>query len=95
MDAVVTAVKQLFALVTGVNPRFRAHGGSPAENLALQNIQVYPPLERTVRMCEGEPFNRPACVWFWLIYSLNYCLGYAEELGLCLSLDLLTWMKGM
>lgn len=49
MDTVVAAVKQLFALVTGVNPQFRAHGGSPAENLALQNIQVYPPFKRSVQ----------------------------------------------
>lgn len=40
MDTVVTAVRELFAFVTGNKPRFRAHGGTPAENLALQNIQV-------------------------------------------------------
>jgi NAD+ synthase (glutamine-hydrolysing) len=40
MDIVVTAVRNLFGFVTGVRPRFRAHGGSAAENLALQNIQV-------------------------------------------------------
>jgi NAD+ synthase (glutamine-hydrolysing) len=40
MDSVVTAVRQLFALVTGVRPQFRQQGGSNAENLALQNIQV-------------------------------------------------------
>lgn len=40
MDSVVTAVRQLFALVTGARPQFRQQGGSNAENLALQNIQV-------------------------------------------------------
>ena len=40
MDSVVTAVRQLFAMVTGVRPQFRQQGGSNAENLALQNIQV-------------------------------------------------------
>ena len=40
MDTVVTAVRNLFAFVTGVKPRFKVHGGSVAENLALQNIQV-------------------------------------------------------
>ncbi|KAG8902475.1 glutamine-dependent NAD(+) synthetase [Tulasnella sp. 403] len=40
MDAVVLAVRNLFALVTGVKPKFRVHGGSEAENLALQNIQA-------------------------------------------------------
>lgn len=40
MDTVVTAVRDLFAFVTGARPRFKAHGGSAAENLALQNIQA-------------------------------------------------------
>jgi hypothetical protein len=40
MDLVVSAVTQLFGLITGVKPKFKVHGGSQAENLALQNIQV-------------------------------------------------------
>ncbi|GJE90327.1 glutamine-dependent NAD(+) synthetase [Phanerochaete sordida] len=40
MDTVVTAVRNLFAMVTGIKPSFRVHGGSDAENLALQNIQA-------------------------------------------------------
>ncbi|PAV20178.1 glutamine-dependent NAD synthetase with GAT domain-containing [Pyrrhoderma noxium] len=40
MDTVVTAVRSLFGLVTGITPRFKVHGGSYAENLALQNIQA-------------------------------------------------------
>ncbi|KIK81592.1 hypothetical protein PAXRUDRAFT_35820 [Paxillus rubicundulus Ve08.2h10] len=40
MDSVVTSVRNLFAFVTGARPRFRAHGGTGAENLALQNIQA-------------------------------------------------------
>lgn len=40
MDTVVTAVRTLFSTVTGMTPRFKVHGGSVAENLALQNIQV-------------------------------------------------------
>lgn len=42
MDTIVTAVRTLFTTVTGLTPRFRVHGGSNAENLALQNIQVDP-----------------------------------------------------
>lgn len=41
MDSIVTAVRHLFGLVTGARPQFRAHGGTAAENLALQNIQVH------------------------------------------------------
>jgi NAD+ synthase (glutamine-hydrolysing) len=40
MNTLVTSVRDLFAFVTGMRPQFRAHGGSGAENLALQNIQA-------------------------------------------------------
>lgn len=40
MDILVTSIRDLFAFVTGMRPQFRAHGGSGAENLALQNIQA-------------------------------------------------------
>ena len=40
MDTVVSAVTSLFSFVTGKRPKFKVHGGSNAENLALQNIQV-------------------------------------------------------
>lgn len=40
MDTVVTALRNLFGIVTGARPRFRSQGGTNAENLALQNIQV-------------------------------------------------------
>jgi len=40
MDSVVTALRTLFTFVTGARPQFRSHGGSGAENLALQNIQA-------------------------------------------------------
>ncbi|KAH9967593.1 glutamine-dependent NAD synthetase with GAT domain-containing protein [Russula dissimulans] len=40
MDNIVTALRTLFQVVTGLRPRFRLHGGSDAENLALQNIQA-------------------------------------------------------
>ncbi|KAI0322768.1 glutamine-dependent NAD synthetase with GAT domain-containing protein [Amylostereum chailletii] len=40
MDSIVTSVRNLFGYITGVKPQFRAHGGTNAENLALQNIQA-------------------------------------------------------
>lgn len=40
MDTIVTSIRDLFAYVTGRKPAFRVHGGSNAENLALQNIQA-------------------------------------------------------
>ncbi|TPX50418.1 NAD+ synthase (glutamine-hydrolysing) [Synchytrium endobioticum] len=40
MDTVVAAVMALFAMVTGAIPKFKVHGGSDCENLALQNVQA-------------------------------------------------------
>lgn len=40
IDTVVRAIHDLFTFVTGFTPRFRVHGGSERENLALQNIQA-------------------------------------------------------
>ncbi|KAF8062623.1 glutamine-dependent NAD(+) synthetase [Scenedesmus sp. PABB004] len=40
IDSLVAAVTALFTALTGAAPRFRVDGGSPAENLALQNIQA-------------------------------------------------------
>ncbi|KAJ2899453.1 glutamine-dependent NAD(+) synthetase [Coemansia aciculifera] len=40
MDTIVSAIVGLFALVTGQTPRYAVHGGTAAENLALQNIQA-------------------------------------------------------
>lgn len=40
IDTLTSAVLTLFTAVLGKTPRFRAEGGSPPENLALQNIQV-------------------------------------------------------
>ena len=40
MESLVTSIRQLFVFVTGRHPRFRSQGGTDAENLALQNIQV-------------------------------------------------------
>ncbi|KAL1970772.1 hypothetical protein VTN77DRAFT_2606 [Rasamsonia byssochlamydoides] len=40
IDMVVTALTNLFTVVTNFQPRFKVHGGSSAENAALQNIQA-------------------------------------------------------
>jgi hypothetical protein len=40
IDSLVGCVVALFTSITSKTPRFRVDGGTPAENLALQNIQV-------------------------------------------------------
>lgn len=39
ISGAVTALLNVFSLVTGMKPRFSVHGGSPRECLALQNVQ--------------------------------------------------------
>lgn len=40
IDRIVTAMVSVFEKATGKTPQFKVHGGSQAENLALQNIQA-------------------------------------------------------
>lgn len=40
IDPAVTALLAIFKAATGMTPRFRANGGCPRQNLALQNIQA-------------------------------------------------------
>ncbi|KAJ5048690.1 glutamine-dependent NAD(+) synthetase [Penicillium rubens] len=39
-DTVVTSIMNLFTVLTNFQPRFKVHGGSSAENAALQNVQA-------------------------------------------------------
>ena len=41
IDAAVTAILGVFIAVVGIVPKFKVHGGSPRENLAMQNVQVW------------------------------------------------------
>ena len=40
IDHIVSAFVSLASMIIGKTPKFAVHGGSRAENLALQNIQV-------------------------------------------------------
>lgn len=40
IDRIVSAVVAVFHACTGLIPKFRSHGGTNAENLALQNVQA-------------------------------------------------------
>jgi len=40
IEPAVTAVLAVFTAVMGVVPKFRLHGGTARENLALQNVQA-------------------------------------------------------
>lgn len=40
IDSAVTAILNIFTTITGLSPKFRAKGGCPRQNLALQNVQA-------------------------------------------------------
>lgn len=40
IDTAISAILGIFQQVTKLAPRFKVQGGSPRENLALQNVQV-------------------------------------------------------
>ena len=40
IDGIVKAILSIFSLFSDKTPQFKVHGGSPVENMALQNIQV-------------------------------------------------------
>lgn len=93
MDTVVVSVCDLFAFVTGARPRFSAHGGSAAENLALQNIQVEAPCVASLQRAH-EVVTRPACVWFFRTCSLSSFLGLGADKVDCLCWEAPTLMRG-
>lgn len=40
IDTAISAILGIFQQVTKLTPKFKVQGGSPRENLALQNVQV-------------------------------------------------------
>jgi NAD+ synthase (glutamine-hydrolysing) len=40
IDSIISSFLSVFRLATGRTPIFRVHGGTTAENLALQNVQA-------------------------------------------------------
>ncbi|KAF8909365.1 hypothetical protein CPB84DRAFT_1765955 [Gymnopilus junonius] len=71
MDSVITAVRQLFTLVTGFRPQFRSQGGSNAENLALQNIQARMRMVLSYMFAQLLPWVRGKCGGLLVLGSAN------------------------
>lgn len=99
MDTVVTAVRTLFGLVTGVKPQFRAHGGSAAENLALQNIQVglsvlFLTAVEAPRIDSIVFHHRLVSEWSSPTCLLNFCRSSEEGLEDCSFWEVRTSMRG-
>lgn len=83
MDSVVTAVRNLFSLVTGAKPQFRAHGGSNAENLALQNIQARLRMVLSYMFAQLMPWARGRAGGLLVLGSANVDERQANDLRRC------------
>ncbi|CAK9043576.1 Glutamine-dependent NAD(+) synthetase (NAD(+) synthase [glutamine-hydrolyzing]) [Durusdinium trenchii] len=90
IDPVVTAIFNLFVAVTGKTPRFRVHGGSYAENLALQNIQARFRMLMSYFLAQLLPWVRGNSGWLLVLGSGNVdegLRGYLTKYD-CSSADL-------
>jgi NAD+ synthase (glutamine-hydrolysing) len=89
VDAVVAALLQVFVSVTGRTPRFALDGGTPAENLALQNIQARARMVIAFLFAQLLPWVRGQPGFFLVMGSANVdeCLrGYMTKYD-CSSAD--------
>lgn len=90
IDSVVQALVSLFTTVTGKTPRFRVDGGTPAENLALQNIQARLRMVLAFLMAQLVPWVQGRQGWLLVLGSANVdeCLrGYLTKYD-CSSADI-------
>ena len=58
IDSAVAAMLRLFTTLTGKTPRFKVHGGSNTENLALQNVQARLRMVTAYLMAQLLPWAR-------------------------------------
>lgn len=71
IDMIVSAMTQLFAVITGKTPRFRVHGGTNAENLALQNIQARLRMVLAFMLAQLVPWTRQRSGFLLVLGSAN------------------------
>ena len=58
IDTMVDASLSVFIGATGLVPKFSLHGGSPTENLALQNVQARQRMVLSYFMAQLLPWSR-------------------------------------
>ena len=92
MDTVVTAIRDLFAFVTTKKPRFKVHGGTVPENLALQNIQARLRMLLAYFFAQLLPWVRGKTGALLVLGSANVDERYVLALRSCRSfLPVLNW----
>ncbi|TIA90965.1 hypothetical protein E3P99_01305 [Wallemia hederae] len=90
IDAVIAAIRDLFAMATGLRPKFKVHGGSYAENIALQNIQARLRMLLSYLFAQLLPWvrGRPGGLLVLASSNVDECLrGYLTKYD-CSSADL-------
>lgn len=90
MDSVVAAIVSLFEVTTGKKPIYKIFGGSPTENLALQNIQARLRMVLSYLFAQLLPWCRNSAGGLLVLGSSNVdeCLrGYLTKYD-CSSADL-------
>lgn len=58
IDQTVDAAMGVFTAATGLAPKFKIHGGSSSENLALQNIQARQRMVQSYMFAQLLPWTR-------------------------------------
>lgn len=71
IDGAVQALIAMFAALVGRTPRFRLHGGSDAENLALQNIQARLRMVSAYLMAQLLLWSRGRSGWLLVLGASN------------------------
>eukprot|EP00808_Paulinella_micropora_P029108 g24370.t1 len=71
IDHMVSAVLFVFQQITGKTPKYKVHGGSIPENLALQNIQARLRMVLSYLMAQLLPWVRGQAGWLLVLGSAN------------------------
>jgi NAD+ synthase (glutamine-hydrolysing) len=90
IDLMVRAVTRVFSMTTGKTPQFEAHGGTMAEDLALQNIQARLRMVTAYLFAQLLPWTRNRTGFLLVLGSANVdegLRGYMTKYD-CSSADL-------
>ncbi|KAF0689552.1 Aste57867_19009 [Aphanomyces stellatus] len=90
IDTMVSAVVSTFSLLVGKTPKFGCHGGTPSEDLALQNIQARLRMVMAYLLAQLLPWVRSRSGFLLVLGSANVdeaLRGYMTKYD-CSSADL-------
>ena len=62
IDDMVASTNDIFVQTTGMVPKFKVHGGSSVENIALQNVQARCRMVLSYLFAQLSPLSHGECV---------------------------------